>query len=63
MTGGDDDADIDCPGCDRYLSTLDWDLYCNDCKKQFTRKDVDDYYDRLRIDAMNFEAKLYGEQE
>ncbi|EHU8535117.1 hypothetical protein KZR37_002879 [Listeria monocytogenes] len=61
--GGDDDETFDCPHCESQYAELDWNLYCNECDIQFTRKQVDEYYEKLRIDAMNFYTKLYEKQE
>lgn len=61
--GGDDDEALDCPHCESQYAELDWNLRCIECDTQFTRKQVDDYYEKLRIDAMNFYTNLYETQE
>lgn len=46
MTGEDE-----CEECITCNYGLDWDLYCDCCKTQFTRKDIDDYYAKLCVES------------
>ncbi|MBC1615327.1 hypothetical protein HB904_03960 [Listeria booriae] len=46
MTGEDECEE--CPVCNEDLN---WDLYCNNCRKQFASKDIDEYYQKLCVEA------------
>jgi hypothetical protein len=45
----------DCINCD---DSLDWDLYCETCKKQYTREEIEAYYAKLVEEAYVFYTNL-----